>query len=201
VLKRGDPVLFRFILTGRVFWALPATVVEDSAERSAIWVAPQSPIKRPEQIRVPIRQAAASDWTHSDKTWFGGGVLMLSEHSSSHSIWPRWDEEGRFGGWYVNLEEPWRRSGFGFDTHDHALDIVVLPDRTWHWKDEDDLAECVEVGLFTPQKAREIRAEGERVIERLEAWTAPFDEGWENWRPDPDWPLPSLPDGWATLEN
>ena len=31
------------------------------------------------------------------------------------------------------------------------------------------------------------------------AWTTPFEEGWENWRPDPDWPLPMIPEGWDQL--
>jgi predicted RNA-binding protein associated with RNAse of E/G family len=75
----------------------------------------------------------------------------------------------------------------------------VDPDRSWRWKDEDHLAEALDVGLFTAQQAKAMRAEGERVIERIEAWAAPFDEGWENWRPDPDWPLPSIPNGWADL--
>jgi len=37
------------------------------------------------------------------------------------------------------------------------------------------------------------------VIQSIEAWRAPFDEGWENWRPEPDWQLPSAPDGWERL--
>jgi uncharacterized protein len=45
----------------------------------------------------------------------------------------------------------------------------------------------------------EIRAEGERAIERIEAWSAPFDEGWEEWRPNQNWPLPSVPEGWNRL--
>jgi uncharacterized protein len=76
---------------------------------------------------------------------------------------------------------------------------VIRPDRTWHWKDEDHLAEAVEVGLFTFEQARAIRAEGERVIERVEAWTAPFDDGWESWRPDPEWPLPAIPAVWDEI--
>ena len=56
-----------------------------------------------------------------------------------------------------------------------------------------------ELDLFSPEQAEEFRAEGERAIERIEAWSAPFDEGWENWLPDPAWPLPSLPNGWERL--
>lgn len=45
-----------------------------------------------------------------------------------------------------------------------------------------------------------MRAEGGRAIERIEAWTTPFDEGWETWVPDPDWPLPSIPHGWDNVD-
>jgi uncharacterized protein len=24
----------------------------------------------------------------------------------------------------------------------------------------------------------------------------PFDRDWQDWRPDPRWPVPELPDGW-----
>ena len=161
--RPGDPALFRFIWPGKVFWALPGTTVEETADRVALWIAPESPFKRPPVIPVPVPRVAALDWTHSDERWLGGGVLMLHERGAAHSIWPRWDEDGDFGGWYVNLEEPWQESPFGFDTTDHALDVVVAPDRSWHWKDEDDLAEAVDVGLFSRAQADAIRTEGERA--------------------------------------
>jgi len=109
------------------------------------------------------------------------------------------ERRGRFLGWYVNLETPWRRTALGYDSTDHLLDIWVDPDRRWRWKDENHLAEAVEIELFSQEQAREFRAEGERVIEQIEAWSGPFDEGWEIWRPDPTWPLPSVPDGWDRL--
>jgi predicted RNA-binding protein associated with RNAse of E/G family len=109
------------------------------------------------------------------------------------------ERSGRFSGLYVNLEDPWRETTLGFDSPDHLLDLVVDPDRSWRWKDEDHLAEAVEIGLFSLEQARAFRTEGERAIERIEAWSAPFDEGWENWLPDPAWPLPSLPNGWERL--
>jgi uncharacterized protein len=37
------------------------------------------------------------------------------------------------------------------------------------------------------------------VIARVEEWAAPFDQGWESWRPDPEWPLPEVPAGWDRL--
>lgn len=181
-----------------MFWALPLTVVED-ADRLLLWAAPGTLFKRPALLHFPIPQLAAGDWTLTDSSWFGGGALMISEPQAAHAVWVTWDSAGEFSGWYVNLEEPRRRTPLGFDTTDHTLDIVIRPDRTWHWKDEGELAEAVEVCLYSREKASAIRAEGERVVERIEAWTAPFDEGWENWRPDPDWPLPTIPEGWDRL--
>jgi hypothetical protein len=52
---------------------------------------------------------------------------------------------------------------------------------------------AVDVGFFTREQAAAFRAEGERV---LAEW--PFPTGWEEWEPDPSWPLPAVPDGWET---
>jgi predicted RNA-binding protein associated with RNAse of E/G family len=63
-------------------------------------------------------------------------------------------------------------------TTDHALDVIVDPDGTWQWKDEDDLTEAQALGVFTLEQATAIRAEGERVIA-----AKPWPTGWEDWRP------------------
>jgi hypothetical protein len=198
VYRRGDQILFRFVWPWKVFSAKPATVVEHTERRVVLWTAPGTPVKGPPGFRLPIPQLARGEWEHTDQHWFGGRVT-LGEFGSSHSVYASWGKTGEFLGWYVNLEEPWRESPMGFDTTDHLLDIWVEPDRSWRWKDEDHLAEAVDVGLFTPDRAKAIRAEGERVIARIESWTAPFDEGWENWEPDSEWPLPSIPKGWDGL--
>lgn len=82
---------------------------------------------------------------------------------------------------------------------DHVLDVVIEPDLSWRWKDEEELAEAVGLGLVTPRAADAIRAEGERVIAQLEARRSPFCDGWEHWRPNPAWPIPKLPVGWDAL--
>lgn len=30
----------------------------------------------------------------------------------------------------------------------------------------------------------------------INAWGAPFSDGWEHWRPEPHWPVPELPADW-----
>ena len=76
----------------------------------------------------------------------------------------------------------------GYDTFDEKLDLIVRPDGSVEWKDEDELEQAAALGLVD---AEAVRAEAARV---LEEW--PFPTGWEDWRPDPDWPIPQLPDGW-----
>ena len=190
-----EQCLFRFVWPRKVFSAIPTTVVERTSSRVVLWIAPETPVRWPRGIRLPIAELAEQRWSHEEARWYGGR-LMIAEAGASHSVYVTWGKAGELVGWYVNLEEPWRESPFGFDTTDHLLDVWIEPDRSWRWKDEDELAEAVEIGLFTPAKADAIRAEGERAIERIEAWSTPFDEGWETWRPDPDWPLLELPNDW-----
>jgi hypothetical protein len=77
---------------------------------------------------------------------------------------------------------------------DLALDLTVEPDGTSAWKDEHDLEEAVALHVLDEPAARELRREGERVLE-----SRPWPTGWETWRSPADWgPLP-LPEGWDTL--
>ena len=83
---------------------------------------------------------------------------------------------------------------------DQMLDIVVASDLSeWTWKDEDELEATVARGILSTEEADVIRAEGERVIEALNARRPPFDEPWDQWRPDPSWPAATLPQGWCDL--
>lgn len=99
--------------------------------------------------------------------------------------------------WYVNLEDPLERTPIGFDTVDHILDVLIELDRlSWQWKDEDELREAVRNGLFTVEEAADFRVWGERAVDRIISRQPPFDRDWEDWSPDPGWPVPELPGGW-----
>lgn len=58
---------------------------------------------------------------------------------STDAYWARgrpldlfWDAASwAFRGWYVNLQEPLRRTAVGHDMRDQALDIVIAPDGSW----------------------------------------------------------------------
>jgi NAD(P)H-flavin reductase len=49
-----------------------------------------------------------------------------------HAVWVFWEGASRdLAGWYVNIQEPFRRTSIGFDTQDLELDIVIEPDGSW----------------------------------------------------------------------
>ncbi len=194
----GDPVLLREVFQSRVWAARPATIVRDADELVAAYLAPGMRWKRPvradsgERMRMP-----ADTWHLEDAVWTRARMLHLMEPEAAHAIHLWWlAPDWRFGGWYVNLQEPIRRTPLGFDYMDHMLDIVIEPDLSWRWKDEHEITEAVSTGMVSKVWADEVRREGERVIERLEARRPPFCDGWESWQPDPRWPIPELPAGW-----
>ena len=101
---------------------------------------------------------------------------------------------GEFAGWYVNLERPHVRDEHTVYTSDHVLDLVIAPDRTLARKDEDELALAVAQGVFDPAAAAAIQATAAELEALVADWGSPFCDGWEHFRPDPAWPIPTLPD-------
>jgi hypothetical protein len=94
----------------------------------------------------------------------------------------------------VNLQLPLRMTDRFVDTTDQALDLLAFPDGTWRWKDEDELEEAIELGIWTEHDAAEMRAEGERLIAER-----PWPTGWEDWRPPPEWGPLELPEDWDVV--
>ena len=193
--RPGDSVVLRYWNRGRPVGAVPTRLVA-ADERPVLWLAGGTPVTWP-SVRgrrvsdVPPAERYSVPWESMEQPWSGDGALVLGAPGRAHSIWLFW-ADARFAGWYVNLEALWRPYALGFDTEDHELDIWVDSDGSWEWKDEDELDAAVEAGVFTAAQAAAVRAEGERV---LAEW--PFPTGWEDWRADPSWPRPSLPDDWA----
>jgi hypothetical protein len=197
----GDPALLRHVFRGRVGWALPCIVVEDTPSRVALFRQPGTLSKSPTHGSVEelVTSLAEDTFDPADSTWRETFVVELAPVGRAHSVWPMWSKAWRFLGWYVNLQEPMRRSRFGYDTFDQFLDITVSPHLTWRWKDEDHWVMLREHGVLTPAEADAVRREGEAVIEDIEARRAPFNEPWPEWRPDPSWGMPTLPDDWDVL--
>ena len=188
--QHGETLVVRYWKGGGPVGVMPARVV--SPAEPVIWVALGTRVKWSGVAARMIREASLEErfnapWEAVDALWQGEGVLIVGRPGRAHSIWLFADSSG----WYVQLERPWRPWRLGFDTEDHALDVVVEPDGSWRWKDEDELETAVRVDFFTPPEAEAIRREGEAVVAE---W--PLPTGWEDWRADPTWPLPTLPADW-----
>lgn len=185
----------RFVRYGQVRRASPHLVVRDDGDLVALHIPVGAAAKTAVWGDSPIRGQADRTWELRDLAWHSYRVLRLIRWGAGHSVELFFHEgDDSFAGWYVNLQEPLRRSPVGFDTDDLVLDIWIEPDGTWQWKDEDELEIAVELGRFTRHEARAIREEGERVLE-----ARPWPTGWEEFRPDPRWELPELPAGWDVV--
>ena len=192
--SKSDAVAVREIWHGQVWKARPWTVVQDEPDLLVLWLPAGSRTMVPKGKPVlPL-----GDWALEEarfgvsEAYPGTSALRLTRPGASHSILLFFGAE--FYAWYVNLEWPLTRSPVGFDLSDLFLDVYIEADRPPRWLDEDELEQALAAGLLTLEDAAAARAEGERV---LAEW--PFPTGWEDWRPDPSWPVPELPEGWDVV--
>jgi hypothetical protein len=208
-------------LLGRA-WA--ATVAQDDERGLCLWIPDGSPYQDVGAADGrTFREVPFGDWPAVPKRMNGftwrSSVLMVHPAEGDYSVWLFFEPDGAFRNWYVNLERAvvrWddgdlvsgKRSttrddrgpsgSAGVDTLDYDLDIVVAPDRSWAWKDEDEFAEhLAHPDVYWCDDEAAVRAEGNRMVTLIEAGEWPFDGTFTDFRPDPGWPVPSeMLDGW-----
>lgn len=210
--ERGEPIVMRSIVPAEqpgsplhVDFTYAAIAIEDTTDAVATWQSPGGVVMERTGARQPNgRLMLPNGWDggYAPREWSGDGVVRVHSPGEEWSVW-RWLGENRtWGRWfYVNLEDPWRRSRFGFDSNDWILDLLVERDRlAVRFKDEDELDWSLGNGLVTPDQARHIRAAGARAhtLALSDGW--PFSANWDRWLPDPTWAIPSLPSDWNTLD-
>jgi hypothetical protein len=204
----GRAVLYRNTQHGRVVNVRPCRVVSDDERGLLLWLARGSAVAvEVAQDGRGIREMPFAEWAGLGRkliraTWQGPSIIEFLPPEADHSVWFFRDDAGAFTNWYVNLEERavrWDDGDVaGVDVVDQDLDIVVRPDRSWEWKDEDEFTERLALPdhYWVPDEAG-VRAEARRVIKLIEAGDFPFDGTWTDFHPDPTWPVPtSLPSGW-----
>jgi hypothetical protein len=191
----GDTVVLRYLTrTGGVpgsAWV--GTLIEDSPERVALYIPAGTP---------HVRWQGSGDGRRLVEVPWRYDTLRLMFPGAAHSVWLYWRTGGparAFIGYYVNMEEPFRRTHVGFDTNDHALDIVVAPDLIWRWKDREELDAIESAGGYSAGFAQAVREEGERAAARIEERRTPFDGSLLDWRADDRWPVPAFPAGWRDV--
>lgn len=196
--SEGDWVVRREVLSKGPWMGLLVKIVEDNDNYLISYIPEGSPFGFP-----------AGDWPISggkhpwaDRScWQGPGCLMIQQPGTAHAVWHFWNAPDReFACWYINLQEPFRRTSIGYDTQDLELDLVVYPDDQWVLKDEELLDVRVAEGRWTAARARDIRAIGKQLAASLDLGERWWPLEYRDWQPDPEWVVPDrLPDGWESV--
>ena len=207
----GEVIVVQEVWQARLWAARPVLVVEDAADQLVLWSpkgtrrkVPATPATRPEAASRGEQHADSLtllDWEFADSIWDVSTLWLLRE-GDWHAVWVSFLANGEQLGWYINFQEPYRRTHQAIQTMDLALDIIAEPDRSsWRWKDLDEFDLFRARGLIDPTTAEQILAEADQVIRRIETDAPPFNTDWPRWRPDPTWAIPELPNDWKTLAS
>jgi predicted RNA-binding protein associated with RNAse of E/G family len=201
--RAGDVIALRYVTTdGRIEMCWPCRAVADDNDILALFIKAGSPYRAAPKMTAAEKRAARLPATPPDEYSWRQDTLRLMFPGRHHSVFLFWktaDGKRSFTRYFVNMEEPFRRTAVGVDTQDHTLDIDVTPELRCSWRDEDELANHVKYGFYTQALARAARAEGESVIDAITRGTHPCLNGWDRWRPDPAWRIPAFPNGWDSV--
>jgi hypothetical protein len=220
----GDEVLWRETWRGRTYAVMPVRVVRDTEEAVAVYLAEGTPFGFPDGAwpwdgvhpwagrgrwkghgilvlhRHNERHAIWHFWDGADRRFAGWYVNLqapfvrdgASFDTNDHEL-DIWVDAGGSWRWKDETSRA-QTAGSPQRPPSRARDLKAQgppAGAVWSWKDEAKMAGWVRQGRFTEEEVAQIRAEGERV---LAEW--PFPTGWEDWRPDPSWSAPELPEGW-----
>ncbi len=172
-------------------------IIEDSPDQLVSYMPRGSPFGFPEgDWPTPTGRHPWSDRSG----WQGHGCLMIQRPGDSYAIWHFWRGRQReFVCWYINLQEPFRRTAIGYDTQDLELDFIVYPDGRWEIKDDELLDLRVQEGRWSADRVSAIRSLGAGIASRLDAGEIWWQRGWRDWVPDENWIVPGeLPLNWSS---
>ena len=115
----GQSIVLREVAGKKIWRASPYMVVRDDAELIVLY----SPIGvlskyhlMPDGKRVKPNQKVRSEWVLADMKWEKFYVLRLSIPGTNYSVLIFWDHPSKkLDVFYINLEDPLRRTPLGFD--------------------------------------------------------------------------------------
>ena len=106
---------------------------------------------RPARTDGTVLRVREPGWVLREDAWAIEVLWHRGSRVLGHSVLLLWTAGfGELLLWYVNLEEPLKRTAIGFDYLDQLLDIEIAVDlSSWKWKDEDELEAAVVRGVMT----------------------------------------------------
>jgi protein associated with RNAse G/E len=201
--KPGDIIIWRGIYRNQVWHAQPNIVVQDTAKETVLTLLPGTECMMPAGYSDG-KQNSKRRWNFKEKQWefekfywHTNRLLVLLEPQHYYSTILFWHHERhKFLCYYINFQLPYWRSHCGIDTLDLDLDLIINPDYTYEWKDEDDYQMGIETEVILPQWIHDIEAAKQEIFDTLEKRKYPYDGSWLEWKPEPAWSPPQLPEGW-----
>lgn len=208
LLPPGSTAVRRDVFRGRVWTQAPVRVLAADAASAvtALWpgvvtLAAASFVASGDGRDKAARAAALDDlasgaWDLAEWVWRWNGAVTEIVSGRWFTVTRLYDgEDGALGGWYVNFERPPAWHASGWDTMDLAVDLVVRPDGAWHWKDEDEYAQCRRLGVISDAEHAAVAGAREQAVALVETRDGLFGEDPAGrWLPDPGWPRPTLSD-------
>ena len=208
VFDPGSTILRRDIYRGKIVSVWSGRAVHDTGGELA-WAAfpgveMLSRASYVEKLRTGhkshgLGELAAGEWTLASAPLQQTTILIFQLPDTYFSVMVFFRETGELGKWYVNFERPYRRTAIGFDTCDLLVDLVIEPDGTYRWKDEDEYQQGRRLGIVDDTDHAEVDKAREQAMAMFEQRTGPFEEQWVSWRHDPNWTVPTLPANATTM--
>ena len=206
----GESCVLRGIVNNQVWLAQSVIVVKDEPQETVLLLLPGAKCAFPEGY-TSVRNKKTpglTRWQEARRAtivlrkfaWQTNRILIFLEPEKYYSCFLFWDHQtGQFGCYYINFQLPYHRSHCGFDTLDLYLDIVIDPQYNWKWKDVDEYQAGISGGGIQDEWVKGIEQSQGEVFKRINKHRYPLDGSWLQWRPDPTWVSPQLPDGWRVV--
>jgi hypothetical protein len=197
--------VLRWLAGEHITGAAPCHLIEETASYAVLYEPAGTTWMREAGKRSGPRgrNLLAADRTgrFEEHVWVGDGVLRVHSFGEPWSVWRWLDSNSHWSPqFYLNLEDPWRRTPIGFDTGDWVLDVFGVPDN-WAYKDVDELEWLEATGQVSPAWAERTRSAGRASAAALDSRAWPFSADWNRWLPDVGRGLPELAANWADVDG
>ncbi len=208
--RPGEIIAGRGIVNGKVWSAKSLIVVQDTREEKVLLLLPGAECALTEgyfrwrygdySLGTRWQEARGNSWKLRTFPWETNRFLILLEPPKYYACFLIWDQAtDQFKCYYINFQLPYRRSHCGYDSLDLDLDLVIDPQLNWKWKDEADYQEAIREGGIRADWVKAIEETQSEIFDKLQKRCYPFDGTWLDWRPDPSWSPPRLPDRWEVV--